>query len=398
MILKFRSSFFVLLSGFFVLSAPSFCFAQDGETEMSQTDSVNAAKKHLSFGARYYKSSQWEDAETQLLKSWAYNPTRSTTARYLGRLYNKMEKYEDAIIWYQKAVELDPKSKFTRTAYTDLAGVFIIQEQPEEAIKCYEALLEFNLEPEEKVKYYHGLVSLNVEIEDYEKALEYAKLWGDLAPDDPEVRDMIGKLHMSTGGEDEAMAEMEKVMEMTPDDYVTLEKLAGMYQRRGENDKAFEAFEKMYQNDMTSVFFLEKTIEVGKQTGKSKSWIVGRLTKLNTKRPDNLAVLEELTDLTGSLKWVNKGLKLDPKNGKYPYMMGDHYFEKFENSSVSKDSVTALTWYRKAMKDPQWKNNADAMIKTLDPPLTDEEKKRREFFEGSKKKAEEQEVQTEGKK
>ena len=396
MILRFRFGFLALLSGFFVLDTASFCMAQD-DVQMTQADSLDAAKKHLAFGSRYYRSKQWEDGETQLLKSWVYNPKRSTTARYLGRLYNKTEKYDDAIIWYQKAIELDPKGKYTKSAYTDLAGVFIVQEQPAEAAKCYESLLEFNLTPEEKIKYYHSLVSLNVEIEDYEKALEWAKLWGELAPDDPEVRDMIGKLHMSTGGEDEALVEMEKVLEMTPDDYATLEKVAGMYQRRGDNDKAFEAYEKLYGTDASNIFFLEKTIEIGRKVGKSKRWIVGRLEKLHSNQPDNLAVLEELTDLTESLKWVYKGLKQDPQNGKYPYMMGDHYFDKFKNSSVSKDSVTALNWYRRAMKDPQWKNNANEMILTLDPPLTEEEKKRREFFEGSKKAKAKEEVNTEGK-
>ena len=393
---KFRSGFLALFCGFFVFSTASLCFAEDGEPEMTQADSINRAKQHLSFGARYLKSKQYEDAETQFLKSFGFNPKRSTTARYLGKLYEETERYEDAVTWLQKAVELDPKSKYTKIAHIALARIYIIQEQPDKAIGDYEALLGFDLTAEEKIKYYHALVSLNVETEEYEQALEYAKKWGELAPDDPEVRDMIGKLHLQTGGEDEALAEMEKVLEINPDDYATLEKLASMYERRGDDDKAFEAFEKLYQNDISSVFFLEETIKLGKKVGKSKSWIVNRLEKLHAMQPDNLGVIEELADLTGSLKWVNKGLKQDSQNGKYPYMMGDHYFNRWENSSAKQDSINALTWYRRALKDPQWKGNANAMILTLDPPLTEEEKKRREFFEGSKKKKEE--VETEGKK
>jgi tetratricopeptide (TPR) repeat protein len=395
MIFRLRPGLLFLLSGFFVLGAASLCFAQDGETEMTNADSINKAKRHLSFGGMRYNAKEYEDAETQLLKSWAYNPASGQTARFLGKLYNKAEKYDEAINWYRKAIEVEPKSKYTKGAYSDLAGVYITQEQPEEAIGCYEALLESSLEPEEKIKNFHSLVSLSVEVEDYEKALDCAKLWGELAPDDPEVRDMIAKLHLRTGGEDEALVEMEKMMEMSPDDYVTLETLAGMYTNRGDYDKAFNAYEKLYGKD-ANVFFLEKTIELGKRVNKSKSWIVGRLGKLQSMQPDNLAVIEELADLTASFKWVNKGLKQDRKNGKYPYMMGDHYFDKFKESSAPKDSVSALTWYRKAMKDPQWKNNANAMILTLDPPLTEEEKKRRAFFEGSKKKKEE--VKQEGKK
>lgn len=394
--LKFRSGLLILLCGFFLLGVVSLCFAEEGETEMTQADSVKKASQHLSFGARYLKSKQYEDAETQFLKSWRFNPKRSTTARYLGKLYEEIEKYEDAIQWYKKAVELDPKSKYTKIAHIALARIHIIQEQPDKAIGDYEALLGFDLESEEKIKYYHALVRLNVEAEDYEIALDYAKKWGELAPDDPEVRDMIGKLHLRTGGEDEALVEMEKVLEINPDDYATLEKVAGMYERRGDDDKAFDAFEKLYENDGSSVFFLEETIKLGKMVGKSESWIVNRLEKLYAMQPDNLAVIEELAELTESLKWVNKGLQQDPKNGRYPYMRGDYYFQRWENSSAKRDSINALTWYRRALIDPMWKGNANAMIQTLDPPLTEEEKKRREFFEGNKKKKEE--VETEGKK
>ncbi|MDE2954803.1 MAG: tetratricopeptide repeat protein, partial [Gemmatimonadota bacterium] len=343
--LKFRSGFLAVLCGFFVLSTASLCFAEEGETEMTQADSIKRAGQHLGWGDRYLKSGQYEDAETQLFKSWGFNPRRGATARRLGKLYNETEKYEDAIQWYQKAIELEPKSKFTKGAHFALAGIYIIQEQPENAIGHYEALLAFNLESEEKIKYYHALVSLNVETGEYEKALDYAKKWGELAPDDPEVRDMIGKLHLRTGGEDEALAEMEKVLEINPGDYATLEKLAGMYERRGDDDKAFDAFEKLYQNDDSSVFFLEETIKLGKMVGKPRSWVVNRLEKLHALRPDNLGVIEELAELTGSLKWVNKGLKQDPQNGRYPYMRGDHYFQRWENSSAKQDSINALIWY-----------------------------------------------------
>ena len=395
--LKFRSGFLALFCGFFVLGTASICFAEDGEPEMTQADSVKKAAQHLSFGARYLKSKQYEDAETQFLKAWGFNPKRATTARYLGRLYEEIEKYEDSIQWFQKAIELEPAGRYTKGAHTSSARIYKIQEQPEKAIEHYEALLAFDLEAEQKIQYYRELITLYaLELKDYEKSLEYAKMWGELAPDEPEVRDMISDLNRRTGRADEALAEKEKVLELNPDDYETLEELAGMYQQSGDDDKAFDAFEKLYQNDVSSVFFLEETIKLGKRVGQSKSWIVNRLEKLHAMQPDNLGVIEELAVLTESLKWVNKGLKQDPQNGRYPYMRGDHYFHRWENTSAKQDSINALTWYRRALKDPQWKGNANAMILTLDPPLTEEEKKRREFFEGSKKKKEE--VETEGKK
>lgn len=378
-----------LLIGFCAHWGTTSAFAQE-EAPLSKADSLNTSKKHLAWGNRYYKSGQYEDAEAQFLKSWNFNPTRATTARYLGRTYNKTENYEEAIKWYQKAIELEPKGKYTKGAYADLAAIYIYQEQPEDAIAMYEALLEFTLTQEEEIKYLYSLVTLYIETEDLEKALEYAQRWGELAPDDPKVREMIGKLHMSTGGEDEALEEMEKVLEMNPDDHATRESLAGMYFSRGELDKAFSAYETLHGHDATNVLYLERLMNVSKQLGKSKSSITALLNKMYKLQPDNLGVIEQLADATGSMKWVNLGLKKDPRNGKYPYMMGEHYFDKFQqDSSVKQDSVKALTWFRKASKDPQWAGNSKAMIQTLDPPLSDEEKKRREFFEKTKEKKEE---------
>jgi tetratricopeptide (TPR) repeat protein len=254
----------------------------------------------------------------------------------------------------------------------------------------YEALLEFNLAQEEEIKYLYSLVTLYIENEDLEKALEFAQRWGELAPDDPKVREMIGKLHLSTGGEDEALGEMEKVLEMNPDDHATRESLAAMYFKRGDLDKAFSAYEILHAHDATNVLYLERLMNVSKQMGKSKRSITALLNKMYKLQPGNLGVIEELADATESMKWVNLGLKKDPRNGKYPYMMGEHYFDKFQkDSSVKQDSVKALNWFKKASKDPQWAGNSKAMIQTLDPPLSDEEKKRRAFFEKAKEKKEE---------
>lgn len=386
-----------LMAGFCVFGGENPVMAQDGAEQMSHADSLTASKKHLSFGSRYYKSEQYADAENQLLKAWAYNPTRATIARYLARTYNKSEKYDEAIEWYQKAIELEPDGKYTKGAYSDVAALYVYQERTEDAIGAYEALLGFELDADEQIKYLYSLVTLCIESDDMEKALEYAQRWGELAPDDPKVREMIGKLHMHTGGEDEALAEMEKVLEMNPNDQATRESLAGLYFRRGELDKALGAYEALHDHDGKNILYLERLININRQLGKSKSAMVPLLNKMHALQPENLAIIEQLADATSNMKWVNLGLKKDPKNGKYPYMMGEFYFDKFQKDSSGKqDSVNALTWFRKAEKDPMWSGNAKAMIQTLDPPLTDEEKKRREFFERSKEKKEE--VKQKGKK
>lgn len=363
---------------------------------LTKADSVKTANKHLSFGNNYNKNGQYKDAETQFLRAWDFDPKRATTARFLGRLYKQIENYDEAVRWYKEAIELESIGKYTKAAYQDLAGVYILQEKRDEAIACYEALLGFEHTPEEEISYLHGLVSLSIENKDMEKALEHAKRWGALAPEDLQVIEMVGKLHLQTGGQEEAIAELEKVLSMNPSDNATREKLAALYQTQGNVEKAFEAYEILHKSDLKNYFFLEKTLDLGKKLGKSKSFLIGRLEILYDLQSNNLSVIEQLADLTNDLKWINLGLRKDTRNGKYPYMMGDFFYDKWKNSSAPQDSIEALNWFKRALSDPQWDGNAKAMIQTLDPPLSDEEKKRREFFDTNKKKK--QEVQQEGKK
>ena len=384
-----------LMLGFFVVVGVPDAFAQDGAEQMSKADSMKTAGKHRYFGSNYYKNEQFEDAEKQLLLSWAYDPTNASTARYLGRLFNKIENYEEAIKWYEKAIALAPKSKYTKGVYSDLAAIHVYQQNHEEAIAAYETLLGYEIEKEEEIKYLYSLVTLLIDTNNLEKALEHAQRWGELAPDDPKVREMIGKLHMRTGGEDEALGEMEKVLAMNADDHATRESLAGMYFKRGELEKAFSNYEILHQHNAENVLYLERLINISRQLGKPQRESVALLNKMHKLQPDNLSIIERLADATGDMKWVNLGLKKDPRNGKYPYMMGEHFFDNFQkDTSAKQDSVKALEWFRKAEKDPQWSGNSKAMIQTLDPPLSEEEKARRKFFEDSKREKKEEVNQT----
>ena len=372
------------------VSAPS--IAQDA----APVDSSRTSRKHLSFGQRYYKAKNFEDAESQLKKSLEFNPTQGTAAYYLGRLYNDTERYDDAIEWLNKAIELLPENKVSyKNSYYFLGQIHAYLENREDAIAAYEKLLTLSPKREREIQYLHSLVSLSAKEENYEAALEYARKWGELEPDNPEVRDMIAKLAMHTGGAEEALAEKEKVLEMNPNDWETLEWLGNQYKQLDETEKSFDAFSRLHEHHPTNFAYLDNLFDLSQQIGKSNREQVGLLQKMQAIQPENLRVVELLADKTGSLKWINAGLKIDSRSGRLNFLKGDFYYKKWNADSAKQDSVRALNWYRKATADAQWRGNAQRMIDELDPPLSEEEKKRREFFNNSKKK---EEVEVSGKK
>jgi len=382
----------LLFAGILTATISSQAIAQDA----APVDSSRTSRKHLSFGQRYFKAKSFEDAETQFKKSLEFNPQEGVAAYYLGRIYNDTERYEEAVEWLTKAIELLPETKKSYTnAHYFLGQIQVYLENRPEAIEVYQKLLTLSPKREREIQYLHSLVSLSAEEEDYEGALEYARHWGELEPDNPEVRDMIAKLAMHTGGAEEALVEKEKVLEMNPNDWETLEWLGNQYKQVGETQKSYDAFTRLHEHDPTNFAYLDNLFDLSQQLDKSNSAQTSLLGKMHKIQPENLRVLELLADKTGSLKWINAGLKLDGQSGRLNYLKGEFYYKKWSADSAKQDSVRALTWYRKATSDAQWRGNAQRMIDELDPPLSEEEKKKRDFFNKSKNK---EEVEIKGKK
>ena len=365
------------------------------EPELTQKDSIDLARRHLSFGARYLRSKQYEDAEIQLTKSLNFNPQSGKTAYYMGKLRYELENQDEAVTWFRKAVELAPESKNTRLAHGYLAQIYLLQENREEAAKTYETLLTFSPTPEQEILYLHSLVSLYVEMEEIEKAQEYARRWAALEPDNADVQDTVAKLALYTGDEDEALQKMEELIQMNPEDFDTLGRLADMYRRQGSTQKALSAYQKLHGNDPGNYLYLEYLLNLGRTLRKSTNYQKQILRKMLALQGDNLSVLEQLADMTGDMRLVNRGLKLDPRNGKLLYMKGTHYYDSWKKSGSKQDSTRALSWFGKARNDPQWSGFAKRMIDEINPPLTKEEKAIQKFF---KKKDASEEVDIKGKK
>ncbi|MDE2998280.1 MAG: tetratricopeptide repeat protein [Gemmatimonadota bacterium] len=357
-------------------------------------DSGAMSRKHVYFGKRYLDNKQYDDAQVQLTKSWDFNSRNAQTAYYLGKLYNETEKPEDAITWFNKAIELNPAGPNARNALYYLGLLYVQEGRLEEAIEVYEKLLALAKKPEQEIQYLHQLVALYIEIQDYDSALKHTRRWGELEPDNPDVQDAIAKLTLHMGDEDEALKEMERLLEINPEDYATLDNLARLYVRMGMAEKAFEAYQKLHAHNPEDLLYLDQLLNLGKQLNKSRRFQIDILRKMFRLQPDNLSVVEQLADLTGDINMVDRGLRLDPGNGKFNYMRGEFHYKRWKKSNAARDSVNALKWFGRAGKDPLWEGNARRMIDEINPPMSEEEKKRLEFF----KKKKEEEVDIEGKK
>ena len=393
----------IVLPGLFTLVLFFTPLKAQNNLPATATDSLQMAGRHLSFGNNYLKNKQYIDAETQLLKAWTFLPTqghtlkkRTQSARLLGRMYQETEQYDSAIQWYQKAIALDPDDAHNKSAYRALANLYLYQEKADEAINIFEKLLSYDLDETTEIEYLYHLVVLNNEKQDFDRALHYANRWATLTPDDPRIQELLGKLHMRTGDEDEAIAQMEKVMEMNPNDLKTLSNLATHYQSRNETQKAFDAYERLHQMNTQSFLYLEKLRTLSKQLQKSETYQLGILQKMHQLQPKNLSIIETLADITEDEQWIQKGFQIAPQNAHLQYLMGEIYHKKWQVSKAESDSSNAMSWYHKAAIDPTWGPNATHMINVINPPKTREQQIADDFFNEAKKRKEH--VLQEGKK
>jgi tetratricopeptide (TPR) repeat protein len=145
-----------------------------------------------------------------LEKALAINNVSSLTATGLGRVYEALGNYDEALKFYKKAQELDPGDK-SIIPFTDRTTVAkILRSEKKETIKLGE---------EEK------------EI-DWQKAESY---------------NIIGVLYWSTGEPMRSVAFFKKAIELDADFYAAYENLGIIYDSFGKIEKAKENFKKVIE-------------------------------------------------------------------------------------------------------------------------------------------------------
>jgi tetratricopeptide (TPR) repeat protein len=123
-----------------------------------------------------------ESRAAQLKTAADSNPKDADTRVQLGNLYFDAERYEEAVRWYENALQVDPKNV---NASTDLGIAYYYSNQPDRALAQFDRSLE--IDPK------HSKTLLNIgivrafgkqDLDGAEKAWERVL---QLAPDSPEA-------------------------------------------------------------------------------------------------------------------------------------------------------------------------------------------------------------------
>jgi len=155
-------------------------------------------------GSAYSQSGALEDAIEVLVQAVKGAPCDSTAVYNLGNALKNVDRFGEALSYYQTAITIDPG--FT-DAYYNMGLTLAALWRFEEAIQAYDRCLELN-------------------------------------PDGGEAMKNQGNALYSIGKIEEAVAQMEKAVALNPGDADGYYNLANILHSQDKYDRAFEAFEK----------------------------------------------------------------------------------------------------------------------------------------------------------
>ena len=205
------------------------------------------------FNAHVYKSNQKQVLE-QYKKLIALKPETSASCVELGSLFARLGKISEAIVFFERSVELDPNfvegyynlgraltlnrqldqaiTAYNKNikldpkhyrAWNNLGWIYMIQKDYEPAEKHFNKALE--IKPDYDVAH-SNLGNLSLLQQDYALAVKQFKQYIDLKPDDPEGYRKLASAYQNNQQLDDAITTFRELLKHKPDDYVAMNNLA----------------------------------------------------------------------------------------------------------------------------------------------------------------------------
>ena len=111
-------------------------------TGVSPAAAPQSAPAQSSAGSTQQSAPPFDDSRaTQLKADAARRPADAETRVQLGNLYFDAERYDEAVRWYEAALEIDPKNV---NASTDLGIAYYYSNQPDRALAQFDKSLSID--------------------------------------------------------------------------------------------------------------------------------------------------------------------------------------------------------------------------------------------------------------
>lgn len=193
-------------------------------------------------GADYVVLGDFPDADKWFTKSVEWNPASVLGWYYLGRTKYNENRFEEAIVAFQRCLKLDDKHV---KAEDNLGLSYQALGRLDDALQAYRNAIDW--QSDAKVKNpgpFIDIGGLFLETNQPEKAVEYLQKALEIAPDDPKAHQQLGKAYFNLNNLPKALVELEKAVQLAPNNAPVHYILAQVYRKQGLGEKAKGEFDR----------------------------------------------------------------------------------------------------------------------------------------------------------
>ncbi|MBF0452784.1 MAG: tetratricopeptide repeat protein [Candidatus Magnetomorum sp.] len=247
----------------------------------------------IELGAVIAKLGKISEAMIQFQRSVELDPNYATGYYNLGRAYFMKRDFEQAIIAYKKTVELNPRE---HRAWNNLGWVYMAQKDFEHSMTSLKRAIQ---EKQDYPVAYLNLGMVYLLQKDLDNAEGMFKQYIELKPDDSEGYRNLSSVYQQKGKMDDAIQILRTFLQIKPDDIIAKNNLAVLLlskARYGESVRLLKSIHNKNVNDPKFNKEVAKTLAVAsyhlaealtKREGKSKQAIDAYRDYLNLS--DNLS-------------------------------------------------------------------------------------------------------------
>ena len=170
---------------------------------------------------------------------YSSEPNNEVIVNYLGRVYKKLNRDQDAINLYNTFLQSNSSSKIILYS---LGVIYYLNDQIDESIAAMRKLIQIdpnNADALNFVGYTYAEQGKNLDEAEMliKRALE-------LSPNKGYILDSLGWVYYKRGKYDEAIELLNRASELQPDDPSIMEHLGDVYFDKGEFSKALEYYQR----------------------------------------------------------------------------------------------------------------------------------------------------------
>lgn len=198
----------------------------------------NSAHAYLGLGFALANNNQKEEAILSYQKALEIDPRLAPVYHNLGTIYKDLKRNEDAVFYFLKALELNPGYA---KAYINLGNIYLEANKNEEAVSYFQKAIQFK--PDDYTAYfnlgatYQKMNRMSEAIDAYQKAIRinsgFASAYSNL-----------GALYNKINRTDEAIIQLKKAVELDPSLLEAYNNLGFVYAKVGRGNEAIELYKK----------------------------------------------------------------------------------------------------------------------------------------------------------